>query len=63
MMKIKKEVARMMNSYVIGSVDCQDECMICCMEFEDQEPVAVPACGHYYHKECIDQWIQKKQGF
>lgn len=33
-------------------------CVVCLDDFEDREAVKViPACGHVFHPQCIDQWL------
>ncbi len=34
------------------------QCGICMDSFNDQESVKKLKCGHIYHKECLEQWIQ-----
>lgn len=40
----------------------EDDCPICCMEFEDGEAVVWcrAACGNNVHKDCFDQWARTK---
>lgn len=42
----------------------EDDCPICCMEFEDGEEVVWcrAACGNNVHKACFDQWARTKMG-
>jgi hypothetical protein len=30
---------------------------VCCDEFEAEEEVRALPCLHFYHRECIDQWL------
>jgi len=33
-------------------------CVVCQCEFEGSEVLKLlPACGHVYHEECINQWL------
>lgn len=32
-------------------------CTVCCDEFEAEEEVRALPCLHFYHRECIDQWL------
>ena len=32
-------------------------CAVCCDEFNTEEEVRVLPCLHFYHRECIDQWL------
>ncbi|KAI3444419.1 hypothetical protein Pfo_001084 [Paulownia fortunei] len=35
-------------------------CSICLEEYHAKDTVkCLPQCGHYFHAECIDQWLQK----
>uniref|UniRef100_A0A0E0KGV7 RING-type domain-containing protein n=1 Tax=Oryza punctata TaxID=4537 RepID=A0A0E0KGV7_ORYPU len=39
-----------------------DSCAICLDEHASADVVRVlPACGHFFHKECIDHWVEKYQ--
>ncbi|KAH7365983.1 hypothetical protein KP509_18G057600 [Ceratopteris richardii] len=34
------------------------ECPVCLTAFEEGEELRIlPACGHWYHKDCIDMWV------
>ncbi|XP_071730124.1 uncharacterized protein [Rutidosis leptorrhynchoides] len=35
-------------------------CVICQMEFEDQEKIGMLDCWHEYHEECIKKWLTVK---
>ncbi|CAD8138012.1 unnamed protein product [Paramecium pentaurelia] len=35
------------------------KCMICLMEYTDEEVVKTLPCLHYFHNECIDFWLAK----
>lgn len=37
-----------------------DECPICLDEFDKYNKVKMP-CGHYFHSDCILDWIDKKK--
>ena len=37
------------------------ECTICLEEYEENNDLYQLQCGHYYHKECIDDWLLKHQ--
>ncbi|RMX70487.1 hypothetical protein DD238_000428 [Peronospora effusa] len=32
-------------------------CAVCCDEFQTEEEVRALPCLHFYHRECIDQWL------
>jgi biotin synthase-related radical SAM superfamily protein len=36
------------------------DCPICFKPYEDEEQVRVLDCEHYYHQECVDAWLLKK---
>lgn len=39
-------------------VDATDRCLVCLTEFETGEVGRkLKACGHVYHKDCIDRWL------
>ena len=36
-------------------------CIICLGDFADGENVtALPSCGHYFHRECVAQWLARR---
>ena len=39
------------------------ECSICRMEYEPQSVISILPCDgrHYYHKECIDEWLEQSK--
>lgn len=39
----------------------QETCPICQIKFEVQSSVRVLECGHFYHKDCIDEWFQTQK--
>lgn len=42
-----------------SSQDCStDQCVICRLEYEDEDPLIVLSCKHIYHSECINNWLQ-----
>ena len=46
-------------------IEAEDECPICCMEFEEETEDIVyckAACGNNIHRECFNQWAVTKQG-
>jgi len=38
-----------------------DKCVICQIEFENNEKVKVLPCKHCYHKECIEAWLKDQK--
>lgn len=37
------------------------DCPICFEEFNDEDNITILECGHYYHSNCIKEWINTKQ--
>lgn len=37
-------------------------CTICLLELEDGDCIADLGCGHFYHAECLGEWVLKKVG-
>lgn len=38
-----------------------EQCAVCRVEFESEDEVKKLPCGHYYHPECVGQWLQQKK--
>lgn len=36
------------------------KCLVCQFEYQEKESVRILPCGHYFHQECIDQWLLAK---
>jgi hypothetical protein len=34
------------------------ECSICLGEFETEDEISVPTCGHAFHTECLGRWLR-----
>ena len=38
----------------------ENTCPICLVDFEtEDEIITLKKCGHYFHKDCIKDWLQK----
>jgi hypothetical protein len=40
--------------------DSECKCLVCQCEYEVDEQLRRLPCGHYFHKMCIDTWLQEK---
>jgi hypothetical protein len=40
--------------------DCNKECSICFLEHNVNDTVTRLPCGHFYHRECINEWLRKR---
>ncbi|KAF8027805.1 hypothetical protein BT93_E0664 [Corymbia citriodora subsp. variegata] len=39
----------------------EDVCVICLSKYEPKEMIrTIPECEHYFHADCIEQWLRKK---
>merc|ERR1712154_627687 len=39
--------------------DAEEEvCPVCLVDYEDGDKIRTLPCGHYFHKDCIDSWLQ-----
>jgi len=36
------------------------QCPICCDEYKDEDILRKMPCDHFFHKECIDIWMEKR---
>lgn len=39
---------------------CNKECSICFLDFNVNDKVSRLQCGHFFHTECVNEWLQKK---
>jgi len=35
-----------------------DECVICCMAYNNRDRLTQLPCGHQYHQACVAKWLQ-----
>jgi len=40
--------------------DCSVKCLVCQFGYEEGECLRRLPCGHCFHRDCIDQWLQTK---
>ena len=40
--------------------DSKSKCLVCQFAYEKNEDIRVLPCGHYFHMECVDQWLMNK---
>ncbi|KAK9085441.1 hypothetical protein Sjap_025852 [Stephania japonica] len=40
--------------------DMRETCIICQLDYENEENVGILECGHEYHADCIKQWLTLK---
>jgi len=38
-----------------------EACPVCLGEFEGTEICRQAICNHYFHKDCIEQWLKKQE--
>lgn len=54
---IKKET----NDHIVINKDFENnECIICLEPMVINDKVKILECGHMYHYDCINKWIEKK---
>lgn len=41
-----------------GSAEEEEQCAVCRMEFETGDDTATLPCSHFYHPDCINQWLK-----
>ncbi|OIT30678.1 ring-h2 finger protein atl16 [Nicotiana attenuata] len=48
------------NAIILGEkTRCSCECVVCLNDFQDNEKLRkIPNCGHVFHIDCIDVWLQ-----
>ena len=65
--KAKKEIAKLEAlKFCKTMAEGKDEndscakCLVCQFQFEEEETIRVLPCRHYFHDECVDQWLMAK---
>jgi len=65
--KIKEQVFNHINDFTEINIFSNilnkfnnDDCSICINSFHKKDEIRVLPCSHFFHKECIDDWIQKE---
>ncbi|KAH0735939.1 hypothetical protein KY285_011646 [Solanum tuberosum] len=54
----------LMNANEDGDDDEEQEaCAICLLEYKDEDNIGTLQCGHEFHAECINKWLQRKTSF
>mmetsp|Transcript_13346 Transcript_13346/g.25050 ORF Transcript_13346/g.25050 Transcript_13346/m.25050 type:complete len:316 (+) Transcript_13346:134-1081(+) len=66
-LKARKEISKLpMVDYCHEISQHKDEndscvkCLVCQFEYQDKECLRILPCGHYFHQECVDQWLLAK---
>lgn len=44
-----------------NNTDTQPTCTICLAEYQEDEPLMLLACGHYYHQQCGANWLKRRK--
>ncbi|WMV60228.1 hypothetical protein MTR67_053613 [Solanum verrucosum] len=44
-----------------GDDEEQEACAICLLEYKDEDNIGTLQCGHEFHAECINKWLQRKK--
>ncbi|KAG5569347.1 hypothetical protein H5410_059113 [Solanum commersonii] len=39
----------------------KEACAICLLEYKDEDNIGTLQCGHEFHGECINKWLQRKK--
>ena len=62
-MAVKKPSRRSkLSKFGVFDPTTQTECAICTMEFETGDDISSPfACGHRFHRDCINAWINRRR--
>ena len=40
--------------------DSEMKCLVCQCEYEEGEDVRTVPCGHVFHRDCVDEWLGRK---
>ena len=41
------------------NIKIEDKCIICQYDFKENEYLRKLSCEHFYHKDCVDEWLLK----
>ena len=47
------------NVFKMSDLYQQTTCSICCEDFMNNDEVRILPCNHYYHNNCIQEWLTK----
>lgn len=39
----------------------EEQCPVCRLELEDNDELTVLPCGHYYHPDCVGEWLRRNK--
>jgi len=58
---VKKLKTRKWTKEEVGDLESDKEktCVICYLDYEVDEVIKTLPCGHEYHADCVDRWLQK----
>jgi len=66
-MRAKNEIAKLPSmKFCKKMVEGKDEndagvkCLVCQFAYEEEETIRILPCKHYFHHECVDQWLMAK---
>ena len=66
-LKSKKEIEKLPQitySPRMGHGKCENDsdvkCLVCQFQYEGGDTVRKLPCNHYFHSECVDQWLSEK---
>ncbi|CAD8121521.1 unnamed protein product [Paramecium sonneborni] len=44
----------------VDELELKETCAICLLDLNEQKVIKILKCNHFFHQECIKQWLQLK---
>jgi len=56
---LKKEKIEALPTQRASTSDCSEQCVVCLENYTKGQVMRVLPCGHSFHRQCIDKWLER----